>query len=129
MSAPTIAEVDEFAAFLTSVRNGVKLSSSLSACMAQHLVASMKLTSVDEIEADEPDEMEEIASEAWQGKFSEALPKAFATRIRKWAGEVSTSLGKKESLATPLGVGEIGEDERRSAAKKEALGMGLPHSF
>ena len=99
-----------FVAYLAKARNGTKLPAQLTTSMGQHMVLGMKLLSIDEIECDEPDEMEEIATEAWKDKFGEDLPKAFATRIRKWAGEVSTSSGKKETLATPLGEGEIGEN-------------------
>ena len=127
--ASDIAEPAEFVAYLGKPRNGVKLPAQLAACMAHHFVTGMKLVSTDEIEVDEPDEMEEVATEAWSGKFGEDLPKAFATRVRKFAGETSTSAGKKESLASPLGVGEIGEEERRSAAKKEALGLGYLTPF
>ena len=51
---------------------------SLTKCKTEYMVTNMKLSSLDEVEIDDPDEMEQIASEAWQEEYAEAIPKAHA---------------------------------------------------
>ena len=106
-----------------SVRNGVKLAASLVSSMATYVVGTMRIKSLDEVEKDDPDEMEELAAESWQESYSEALPRVHSLRIRKWAGEVQTSGKEKKTLASNVSVGDVNAEDRRSAAKVEASAL------
>ena len=65
------------------VRNGAKLAGSLVSSMVSFVVGTLKITSLEEIEKDEPDEMEELATEAWSEMYLTTLPRVHALRIRK----------------------------------------------
>ena len=105
---------------LLSVKNGAKLPAALINSMGYFFVEVMKISSIDEIDWDSPEEMEEAAAEGWKHAYAEDLPRMHALRIRKWAGDKSISGSKKETLAGVSTVGDIGEDDRRLAARKEA---------
>ena len=100
-------------------RNGAKLPSALIKSLSVFYVVIMKISSMDEIDMDSPEEMEEAASEGWKHQYGEDLPRMHALRIRKWAGERS-NVTTKDTLAGVSTVGDIGEDDRRLAARKEA---------
>ena len=104
------------------VRNSVKLATTLVSSMVSYVVGTLRITSLDEVEKDDPDEMEELATEAWQLSFGEDLPRVHGLRVRKWAGEASLK-PKKETLASHTSVGDVNAEDRRSAAKMEASSL------
>ena len=111
---------------LLMVKNGAKLPAALIHAMFLYMVEVMKCSSMGEIDFDSPDEMEEAAAEGWQYSHSEEIPRVHASRVRKWAGDRSSkSVVPKETLAGVSTVGDIGEDDRRCAARKEATDLEL----
>ena len=127
---PATALVTEATSLFEMVRNSVKLAGSLVSSMVAYVVATLKLTSIDEVEKDEPDEMEELATEAWSEMFSATLPRVHALRVRKWAGEETISKSKKkDTLASLTSVGDVNAEDRRSAAKVEASSLSYLTSF
>ena len=105
-------------------RNGTKLMGALVALLVTYMVSVLKVKSVDEINSDDPDEMEEAAKEAWQESEKVPLPAVHASRIRKWAGEVKM----KPTVETPLGgssVGVIVDADLHKAARAEVADMDL----
>ena len=118
--------VSSFKALFAAPSNGTKLPTILSSLLAVYYADELKVVDVEEIARNDPNEMEESLSEAWLGKFSEKLPKPHALRIRIWAGEVAKGAGSmNETLGQPTSVGDIAEDDRRVAAKKEAQDLDI----
>ena len=117
----------EFSALFLAPSNGVKLPKVLVGSLSIYFVDELKLVEVDEVARNNPNEMEEAASEAWTARYSEALPKPHVLRIRTWAGESSSKgSGKAETLVgLTTSVGDIAEDDRRVAAKEEAKDLDL----
>ena len=120
--------VKAFKALFAAPSNGVKLTGVVVSSMASYFVDELKLSELEEVAKDDPAEMEEAANEAWMLKFDgEALPKPHAHRVRVWAGAPSgKGSGMKETLVgQSTSVGDIAEDDRRTAAKKEAEDLDL----
>ena len=112
--------VNTFKALFAAPSNGTKLPAVLVSVLAIYYTDELKVVNVDEIGRNDPNEMEESLSEAWLAKYGEKLPKTHALKARMWAGEVSSKGSGKETLGQPASVGDIAEDDRRTAAKKEA---------
>ena len=111
-------------ALFEAPRNGAKLMATLVALMVTHLVSVLKVESIDEVDIDDPDELEEAAREGWQEAHGAPLPSVHSSRIRKWAGEVKM----KPTKETPLGgsaVGGIMDSDLRRAARDEVADMDL----
>ena len=126
MSAPAAATriSGELTECLSTPRNGSKLVPALIKVMVTYFVDIAKVTDVGDLSLDDPDELEDAANEAWLASYGEAVPRVHAHRVRKWGGEVITK--GKVSVESPLAgdrVGEIGEDVRLSAARKELADM------
>ena len=115
-------------AALSVAQNGAKLSSALIDALLDHFVDTMKVSTVDEVASDDPNEMAQAAAEAWAASFTgEELPSALALRVRKWAGEVQASAAKS-TKDTPLAgsnVGEVAMNDKLEAARLQTAGMGL----
>ena len=115
-----------------TTRGGVKLTAALVLCLVGYFLGTLRIEGVDEVNKDDPSEMEEAASEGWLAQFGVDLPKPFAMRVRKWAGEVplpSGSPSKGEGvIAGDQAIGNVKESDRRAAAKELADDMDLtPH--
>ena len=118
----------ELKSLLGSTRGGVKLSAALVLCLVTYFIEYLRIDEVDEVNKDDPEEMEEAASEGWAAQYGADLPKAFALRIRKWAGEVTSVKGpssKDEVIAGGNSIGNVKEEDRRAAAKELAGDMDL----
>ena len=114
----------------TSSSNGVKLPAPLAKAMSGYYLDTLQVETMDDVAEMDPDEMEEAATEAWQAVFEASLPRPHALRVRKWAGETSSRKGNSDKgglalLADAATVGDIAEDDRRGAAKKEAESLNL----
>ena len=107
-----------------TTRNGVKLGTALIMCLITYYISEVKVTEVDEIPKDEPEEMEEAACEAWQNEYTVEMPRSLALRVRKWAG-FQSSKSAKETLAGSTSVGDVAEEDRQAAAKAMASGLDL----
>ena len=120
-------QLQAFKALFSAPSNDTKLPAVLCSLLATYHIDELKLADVDEVPRNEPDEMEEAASEAWSLKYAEKLPKPHALRVRTWAGEVALKKGAgKEPLAGQRSsIGDIAEDDRRIAAKEEAKDMDI----
>ena len=106
----------------------VKLPVPLVKAMSGYYLETMQVESIEDVAKMDPDEMEEAAAEAWQDVYGAVLPKPHALRVRKWAGEVSQKPAGGQGaaiLAQSSTVGDIAEDDRRVAAKKEAESLNL----
>ena len=114
---------DTMATHLNAIKNGVKLPAKLSTVILDYFINVSKIDTIEEVDMDDPDEMEAAGQEGWMGAFSEDLPKMLAIRVRKWAGAVSTSDSGK-TLAGPI-VGDVTNDDRRLMAHKEVGEMDL----
>ena len=108
---------------LAAPKNGVKLPAKLSSVIQDYIINVSKLESMDDVDLDDPKEMEEAGKEGWEGAFAEDLPKMLVLRVRKWAGAVVT-VESKETLAGPV-VGDVTDKDRRSMANKEVDEMDL----
>ena len=115
----------EFSALFSAPSNGVKLPKILVGGLSIYFVDELKLDDITEVARNDPNEMEEAATEAWAAKYSESLPKPHAHRIRAWAGEASARSGKETLVGMSSSVGDIAEDDRRVAAKAEAKNLDL----
>ena len=118
---------EEILAVLSAPRHGVKFSSKLLQATVSFLVETVMVSSIEEVPLEEPDELEEVASEAWQAALGFDIPRVLALQVRKWAGDTTSS--SKSTKETPLagakGVGDILGEDRRAAASKEAAEMEL----
>ena len=76
-----------------TTRGGVKLTVALVLCLVGYFLGTLRIEGVDEVNKDDPSEMEEAASEGWLAQFGVDLPKPFAMHVRKWAGEVPLPSG------------------------------------
>ena len=113
-------------ALFASTRNGISLPGALSVALVTFYASVMMVGSLDEVSLNDPDELEEAAAEAWQHTHSFEMPRAQIVRVRKWAGEGSHgSKAPRSTLAHESTVGDVGEEDRREAAKKEASEMDL----
>ena len=108
---------------LAAPKNGVKLPAKLSTVIQDFIINVSKLENMDDVDLDDPEEMEEAGKEGWEGAFAEDLPKMLVLRLRKWAG-ASVSVDSKETLAGPV-VGDVTDKDRRSMAHKEVDEMDL----
>ena len=115
---------EEVKTLLETKRNGVKLSAALVLCLITYFVSTLKIGDVEEINKDDADEMEQAAEEGWTEAYSKDLPKAFAMRVRKWAGDLFSSK-KGDVLAGTSGIGNVNEEGRRSAAQGLAAELDL----
>lgn len=125
MAIATATAVDEIKAALDEKRNGVKLIGSLQSSMLTYFVSVLKVSSIDELDLEEPAEVEAAAKEAWKESEGDELPDLHARRARKWAGEVVVRATKDTPIAPTSGLGEVVLTDRLSAARKEVAGMGL----
>ena len=111
----------EIKELLETTRNGAKLTSALVLCLIAYFLGTLHIENVEEVSKDDPAEMEEAASEGWLAQHGVALPKPFASRVRKWAGESSITQGspsKEGVIAGASGLGNVREEDRRAAAKE-----------
>ena len=115
----------EFTALFSAPSNGVKLPKILVGGLSTYFVDELKLADITEVARNDPNEMEEAATEAWAAKYSESLPKPHAHRVRAWAGELTARSGKETLVGMSSSVGDIAEDDRRVAAKAEAKNLDL----
>ena len=116
----------EFTALFSAPSNGVKLPKILVGGLSTYFVDELKLADITEVARNDPNEMEEAASEAWASKFGdESLPRPHAHRVRAWAGEASGKSTKESLVGMSTSVGDIAEDDRRVAAKEEAKNLDL----
>ena len=115
---------EEVKTLLETKRNGVKLSAALVLCLISYFVYTLKIGDTEEINQDDADEMEEAASEGWLEQYHRDLPKAFAMRVRKWAGDLFSSK-KGDVLAGTSGIGNVNEEGRRTAAQGLAAELDL----
>ena len=109
----------------TAVRHGISLTGALVAALVTFYISVMMVESVEEVAINDADELEEAAAEAWQHSNAFELPRAQIVRVRKWAGEGSGSKAPRSMLAQESTVGDVGEEDRREAAKKEASDLDL----
>ena len=108
-------------ALFSTARNGVSLTSALVGALVTFYASVMMVEGVEEVAINDPDELEEAAADAWQHSHSFDMPRAQIVRIRKWAGEgANGSKAPRSTLAQESTVGDVGEEDRREAAKKEA---------
>ena len=114
---------EQIKTLLTAPKNGVKLPGRLSTVMQEYFVSVSKVGDIDELDLDDPDEMEAAGKDGWQEAFGEDLPQMLAIRVRKWAGAATTESSGK-TLAGPV-VGEVTDKDRRSMAYKEVDEMDL----
>ena len=117
----------ELKGLFSSSSNDVKLPGPLVKAMSGYYIEVLQVESVDDVARMDPEEMEAAALEAWRAAFLAELPKPHALRVRKWAGETISKGqgGTVPILAQSSTVGDIAEDDRRSAAKKEVESLNL----
>ena len=119
---------DEVTALFMTKRHGTDLPSKLIKVIVSYYLDVLEIDSMEDIEHDDPNEMEEAAKDAYASAMGKELPLPYIYRVRKWAGEVQHSAkgaSVKESLASTKEVGAYVEEDRRDAARKEAAIMGL----
>ena len=111
---------------LGTTQNGKKLGAALIVCLVAYFISEVKISDVEEVPKDDPDEMEEAASEAWQSEHAAELPRSLALLVRKWAGFQSSVKTNKETLAgQSTNIGDVAEEDRKAAAKSMASGLDL----
>ena len=117
---------NELKDLLSSSRHSVKLGAALVAALVTYFMTVVKIEDIEEVPKDAPDEMQESASEAWDEENGVSLPRSLILKVRKWAGQPSTSKASgSETLAQPSSVGAIAAEDRNTAAKLMASGLDL----
>ena len=115
---------DDVSKALKAPQNGVKLSSVLITVMMDFFLNVAKVKDIDDLDTEDADEMLAAAGEGWKEAHSEDLPEFHKVRLSKWTGK-SISTGKASGDLAPATVGDFTEEDRESAARKEAADMDL----
>ena len=116
---------EEFTTILEAARNGAKLMVALVTVLVTYFVSVLQVKSVEEVDFEDADELEDAAKEGWQEQLKGALPSVHAARLRKWAGEVKMKPTKETPLGGSTAVGSIVEGDLRKAARSEVADMDL----
>ena len=120
---------DEVTALFMTKRHGTDLPSKLIKVIVSYYLDVLEIDSMEDIEHDDPNEMEEAAKDAYASAMGKELPLPYIYRMRKWAGEVQHSAkgaSVKESLASTKEVGAyILHTSKRIAATRRARRLPL----
>ena len=79
---------DEVTTLFMTKRHGTDLPTKLIKVIVSYYLDVLEVDSMEEIEHDDPNEMEEAAKDAYASAMGKELPLPYIYRMRKWAGEV-----------------------------------------
>ena len=118
-SAPSSEMQSLLKALFETTRFETKLPGSLVHVMTSAYIDA-KVTKVDEVSIDDPDEMSEAAGDGWYSLHGETIPAAMTRRVRKWSGVKGseTEFVGEDFTRKPL-------SSRRAVAEADAETLGL----